>query len=707
MEWIIKAEEFDPDKVEWNGTRFLLGNGRIGVRGTLDEYGKDQCVAVNMAGVYDQVEGKWREPVNAPNPAYTYILVDGERYSLPDREPASHQEGLDFKKGIFFRKTLFITPRGRVEISSERFCHYSYGDLICMTYHVRADFNCEIEIYTGIDNEIWDLNGPHLKNTRLYEEDGVLISANETQEKKIPVATGEKIHVDFRCERQVIQENDKILHRLTFIAEKDREYSFYKFMTVEKGPGAAERAKSAALDFYEKGYEMLYLDQVSVWGKSWDESRVEIKGNEEDETRINYCIYQLKILAPRFDKDLSVPARGLSGQTYKGAVFWDTEMFILDYFLYSDPEVAKTLIEYRIKGLKGAKIKAKEYGYEGAFYAWESQEDGFDACSDYNVTDVFSGRDMRTFFRDKQVHISAAVVFGIIKYIKATGDTTILKDGADELIIECAKFYDSLLLKKVHSDKYEIHDVIGPDEYHERVNNNLYTNLMAKMVFEEAIKLLEEGELRSRFEDDYKHIFIPTPNKDGVIPQFDGYFSLEDATLDEVRSRILNPKEYWGGAYGVASWTQVIKQADVVTALELFAQEYDRDILKANLDYYQSRTEHGSSLSACMYGLLHLQLDEVEKAYPFFEKTSTADLVQGGKQWAGNIYIGGSHPAAAGGAYQMMIYGFLGLSFEDGKISMKPRLPKDWEEVKIRLKYRGNVYEIIEEGKRGTCTKIG
>ncbi len=290
---------------------------------------------------------------------------------------------------------------------------------------------------------------------------------------------------------------------------------------------------------------------------------------------------------------MSIPARGLSGQTYKGAVFWDTEMFMLDFFLFTDPDVARSLMKYRVDTLGGAMEKAAFYGYEGAFYAWESQEGGFDACSDYNVTDVFTGRPQRTYFKDKQYHISAAVVYGIMRYTQITGDQSLLQEGGLKTVIECANFITVCCLKGQWGDCYEIWDVIGPDEYHERVNNNAYTNRMAKFVFQSAAELLKDPEWKARIEQEYPvdelvrrfedaaaHIYLPKPDKDGIIEQFDGYSHLEDAPIDEVRGRLLHEKEYWGGAYGVAAETKVIKQADVVTMLNLFPEEYEPEILK-------------------------------------------------------------------------------------------------------------------------------
>ena len=206
--------------------------------------------------------------------------------------------------------------------------------------------------------------------------------------------------------------------------------------------------------------------------------------------------------------------------------------------------------------------------------------------------------------------------------------------------------------------------------------------------------------LREEFADAASHIYIPQPDADGVIPQFDGYRSLEDVSVEEVRSRLLHEKEYWGGAYGVASHTGIIKQADVVTWLALFADEFTQEILWKNWEYYQQRTEHGSSLSACMYAWLACICGHPDQAYPFFLKSATADLAGGGKQWAGLVYIGGTHPAASGGAYMNAVHGFAGVSFRNGELTVRPRLPKEWKKMRFSITYRDKRYQIEIEGTK-------
>jgi kojibiose phosphorylase/nigerose phosphorylase len=315
---------------------------------------------------------------------------------------------------------------------------------------------------------------------------------------------------------------------------------------------------------------------------------------------------------------------------------------------------------------------------------------------------------MRTYFRDKQIHITADVVYGLWKYARWTGDRSLWLEGGAEVLMEAARFYHSLLVRGLESDTCELRDVIGPDEYHERVNNNAYTNEMVRFVFRLALDVAAwmkaehpaayaalEGKLRfahelPAFETAAATLRRQEPRPDGVVEQFDGYFSLEDTSVDAVRARLLDPREYWGGAYGVASQTQVIKQADVISLLVMQKEAYPTGILRANYNYYLPRTEHGSSLSACMYAMAACRIGEPDEAYPLFLKSAKADLAEGGKEWAGLVYIGGTHPAAAGGAYMTLLMGFMGLDPESEQPALSPRLPSHWKGAACSVIFRGH-----------------
>ena len=708
----ISDINFNKNNVPHNGNKFLIGNGYFGVRGTLEEYKKDNMPAINLAGVYDRVGDKWRESVNAPNPLYTVISVDGVEYSLPKVEPFSHAQSIDIITAIHSRKTIWKTDKGIITVETERFASMSNQHAIGLKYSVCVSYDAKVKIITGVDGDVWDINGPHLSvKTR---EDAV---SGITAEKGIIIETEQFVTADFDCESESYTDELSAYKKLNFSALSNKSYVFTKVATVKTSVDDFPCLASAK----EISYDELKKEHILAWQKIWDMSYIEIDGDEEAEEALNYSIYHMNCIAPRNMKNKSIAARGLSGQVYKGAVFWDTEMFMIDYYIHTEPEIAKTLIGYRIDTLDGAKRKAKEYNLDGAYYAWESQEGGFEGCSDYNVVDVFTKRPMRTHFRDKQYHISSAVVYGIVKYIRATGDTTILKDGAMEVIIECAKMYRSLLLKKADNNFYEIYDVVGPDEYHERVNNNVYTNKMAMLTFKTAYDMIGKVDtdtykalsqkydlesLKTVFKDSYENIKINHPDENGLIEQFDGYFKLEDTIPDVVRSRLLDEKEYWGGAYGVASQTQVIKQADVIAMMSIFKDEYTRDEMRANWEYYEPRTEHGSSLSACMYSQVACNIGKPDKAYPFFLKSAKADLLPGGKEWAGLIYIGGTHPASEGGAWIVAVNGFAGISIKDGRLICNPNLPTNWNGMHFKLMFKGEVYQIDIENNHGKVMKI-
>lgn len=723
MAWTVCEEGFDRYRIAVSGNKFMTGNGYMGFRGTMEEYTANELVACNISGLYDKQGDKWREPLNAPNGFFTSLNLGGKDIGLPQEKPIEHMQMLDIRAGIHRRKTVWDTEHGKVRVEAERFVSLHEVHLMCLKYTVSVEKSCELIIKTGIDGDVWDINGPHLEEYALEVEEGILLISTRTQELKVPVAVAEVCSKGFQAEEAIEKSGKGIFRLIKFNAERGVKYTIYKFVSVYTGNDEAydtrEDCAAAALRAAAAGYGSVYGDHKVRWQDRWEASDVIIEGAAEDQLALRYSIYQLQIIAPLHSKGQSIPARGLSGQTYKGAVFWDTEMFMLPFFLHTDPETARKLISYRIRTLDGAREKAAFYGYRGAFYAWESQEKGQDACSDFNVTDVFTGRPVRTYFRDKQVHISAAVAYAVWEVYKFTGDMSILLDGGAEVILECARFFYSYAYYKENKGRYEILDVIGPDEYHERVNNNAYTSKLVRHTLEVALQTLEL--LRSKYPSDYEvlvtkldygeeiatiarfkeKLYVPEPDENTlIIEQFDGYNRLEDCSLAEVRSRLLDPREYWGGGHGVAANTKIIKQADAVFMLYLFRDEYAEEVLKANWMYYEPRTEHGSSLSPCIYSLLSCEIGNAEWAYPFFVKSANIDMTGESKQFAGSIYIGGTHPAASGGAWMAAVLGFAGLKIEEGSITVRPRLPKKWSRLAFKVKVRGEKYfvDITQEG---------
>jgi beta-phosphoglucomutase len=732
-EWDIIDDGASAGAMLENGVRLFTGNGYLGRRGVPDDAGPEAMPATILSGVYDKQGDLWREPVNAPDPLYTAVSF-GSCFLLI-QDALSHEQSLNFRYGIYSRKTVWRdnTSGAALTVHAERFADMRDVHRICARYTFSADKPLVLTVKTGINRAVRDLNGPHLGAFVCSEKNenqlSVLIMDCETLESHLPLETASVIawsaNAVFSLED--IENNESGIFRL-YTFELDGKNTvecciygaFYTGLDAafDAGLPATDNAEDSAIKAAYSGWDATLRSHKTRWDAIWFSGDVVIEGDDYARRCLRYSLYHLQCIAPRHGKALSIPARGLSGQTYKGAVFWDTEMFIAPYFLATEPELAAQFIRYRIQTLPGAKRKAAEYGFRGAFYAWESQDSGDDACSDFNVTDVFTGRPVRTYFRDKQVHISADIVWAVKRYVEATGDAGLLKEGALEMIYECARFFLSYLYYSPERKRYEVLDVIGPDEYHERVHNNAFTNRMVQMVFDAALEYTERFRRNDAdfidclikkldFERDLafiqkarKEFYMPQPDERGVIEQFDRYFKLEDCSLDTVRSRLKDPKEYWGCGNGVASSTQIIKQADVVAMLALFKDEYTEAVKKANLDYYEPRTEHGSSLSACMYALLSCDTGNSDWARPFFITSAEMDITGKGKHFAGLIYIGGAHPAAHGGAWMVAVHGFCGFSIEKGGISVKPRLPSSWKKVVFKAKHGGSLSNV-------TVTKTG
>jgi len=717
-EWSVSSEGWSAESVTHHGNLFLLGNGHMGYRGTLEEFGPDEKVGILLPGLYDRVGSAWREPVNAPNGLYARVAANGTWLNPLEVEPVFHRQYLDMRAAVHHRESHFLIGGTEVSIQAERFLSASNVHLMALRYKVLVSGDAEITLESGIDARIWDLNGPHLEQPVALERGETLILKARTHETGSDVVVAERCALTTSVPTHSTTTHGS-LRRWTFRVVGGATFEIQKsvavFSSIDACEGTPEEAAITCVSqSADSGYAALLAAHEAVWNERWERADVIIAGDEEGQHALRYSLYQLLSAAPFHSGNLSIPARALSGQVYKGAIFWDTEIFMFPFFLATFPEVARNLVRYRIHTLAGAKAKAAEYGFEGAYYPWEGQEGGYEACTNFNITDVFTNRPMRTYFRDKQIHISGDVAWAIWKYVESTGDIGLLTEGGWEVMIECARFFFSYAYKRTTADQYVLLDVTGPDEYHERVANNAYTNHLAQYCVgatvdaagllhrddPQAFSALRErlgfsAEEEARLADFAAKIHLPQPDPEtGIIEQFDGYLKLEDCSLKEIKSRILNPAEYLGGGSGLATTTRILKQADVVLLTHLLGNRFSKEVKKANWDFYEPRTEHGSSLSACVYALVAAETGRMEFAYRYFLKTATVDLTGDSKQYVGTLYIGGTHPAANGGAWMVAAQGFCGIQFRREGLVIEPRLPEQWKSVSLRVAYRGYVLRL-------------
>lgn len=676
---VLTKKGFDKKNIVSYGNMFLLANGRFGYRGTLEEYRKDEMTSLNILGLYDKYQDKWRESVNLPNPFY--VLVKGEKeYSVLTNNPLEHEVKLDIENGLFTRKTIYED----LIIESSRFVSSCDKNVLACHYVIKAKKEIDLNVQFGLDLDIYEINGPHFKKKDCYIGWNFVEFKGITNEEK-EISTNTKC-VSNKGLVHSFSENNIFGYVLDISLDKDETVELEIISEIN------------GIDSINKSFNELYLAHKKAFNKLWENAYIELLGDKEANFELQYSIYHLLILEDNLSFK-SVPARGLSGETYKGAIFWDTEMFMMPFYAFTNPRFARNTLVYRINTLEGAKKKAAKYGYKGAFYAWESQDDGTEQCSDYNVTDPETNEPIRTYFADKQIHISGDIALAISRYVCLTDDETILEEGGYEVIYETIKFYDSYLTKK---SNYHIFDVMGPDEYHERVNDNAYTNMLLENVLHIAIhhydKYIHTVKEQTLSRDDMKailsHLYIPKPNKEGIIEQFSGYFALEDVLPNEVKKRKKCDKEYMGGEKGVAGKTRVIKQADVLSGLIFLDHPYDLEILKKNYEFYYPYTEHGSSLSASVYSLAAAKINKLDDAYYLFRKSSGIDLGVDQKMFAGGIYIGGTHPASNAGAYLSVLLGFVGLWINKEGFTITPNLPPSIEGIRCKFIHKGKQYLV-------------
>ena len=719
--WSISTNEHAGDKESLmrRGNVYQIANGYMGYRGTLDEFGPEQAVGITLAGLFDQVGAAWREPVNAPNGGFAQVTLDGAELSALGKKVVRHRQTLHFDHALFERETAFSHRGKTLTLKSERILSAATPNLGIVRLSVTCDRAAKVVLRTGIDANIWDLNGPHLPGLALERREDALLVHGQTSELKKQVVVAEAIERPVGDETHETKDG-RNLRVVAFAAEAGKTYTFLKYFAVFTANDRVETplvdaALAAVWHARALGYEACRSAHDAAWRSKWERSDVLIEGDDEAQRALRYSIFQLLMVAPLPGSANSIPARALSGQVYKGAIFWDTEMFMFPFFLHTAPETATELLRYRVRTLDGARRKARTEvpGYRGAFYAWESQDTGDEACTYFNVGDPFTGRELRTYFRDKQVHISGDVAIALWEYFKLTGDDALLLEGGAETILECARFYYSYIYFKSDKSRYEVPDVTGPDEYHERVNNNAFTNMVVRETFAIAnatvdylrrkhpralralVKKLGIGRELAAFVEAERLLYVPQPAPDtGVIEQFDGYFQLKDSTIAEVKARMVHPNEYLGGAQGLAVPTKVIKQADVVMMLNLFKTRFSAAVKQANWAYYEPRTEHGSSLSACAYAMVATEFGDLDFAYKYFLKTAKIDLEAKYKVYVGTIFMGGSHPAANGGAWMTAVFGFGGVQADERRLAINPRLCAKWRRMQFNLAYKGDRFRV-------------
>jgi len=439
------------------------------------------------------------------------------------------------------------------------------------------------------------------------------------------------------------------------------------------------------------GYQTLLRESADAWARWWEIADVEITSRDPyDQVTVRFALYHLNCMTPKNDDRHGIGAKGLSGEVYKGHSFWDTEIFIFPFFLFTQPETARNLLGYRYRLLPGAQEKAREHGYKGAMFPWEAawSDDG-EVTPKWAGTDVINGRPIPVLTGRLEQHITADIAYAVWQYGQATGDKTFMDGPGREMLFESAAFWASRAEWNPVRKAYEIRDVIGPDEYKEHVNNNAYTNYMAQLNLACALPFTQDAHLREVAET----LYLPRPRADGLIPQFEGYFDLQAIDLAPYRRAEQVGSIFKDYNQEQINRLQVSKQADLLLLLLLLEDRFDADTMLKNFRFYEARTLHDSSLSKSTHCLLAQDLGLWDTAYRFFKSACAIDLPETGPLHSRD----GIHSASMGGIWQCAVFGFGGVRIRNGELCIAPKLPESWSRLSFRLVWQGRELHVTAE----------
>jgi trehalose/maltose hydrolase-like predicted phosphorylase len=719
--WMITETGFNPKKQHHHETIFTTGNGYLSTRGALEEGYPGDSRATFIHGVFDDVPIVVTEIANAPDWTEMDLVLAGERFSMAQGKILGYARSLDLRSGVLSRRLSWQSPLGkRWQLSFARFA--SLSDTHQMALHLEvsaAKGGGEVQVRAGLDGQPDNQGIKHWAWTAQETLEHSAWLQCSTRASKIELGMGMRL---FAQSPAAITHSGwdvrahPVLTAHTHLKE-GQTASFDKLVVVYTRRDVAEplTAVRVHLDRLKSfDWQAALTQQQKAWGEEWQRNDVVIEGDEEAQLAIRFNIFQLLIAAPRSDERVNIGAKTLSGFGYRGHSFWDTEIFMLPLFIYTRPEIARNLLSYRYHSLAGARRKAQANGFRGAQYPWESAGSGDEVTPTWVPHFADRNKMVRIWTGDIEVHISADVTFAILQYWHATGDDEFLRQRGAEIILDTARFWGSRVEWVAELDRYEVSDIIGPDEYHDHVDNNAFTNYLIRWHLQQAQQVLgwlekvappEAARLKTelnldaaelqRWQHVIEHIYCPYNPQTKLIEQFEGYFKCRDVDLETLEPRSKSVQELFG-IEGAAE-TQVLKQPDVLMLLYLLPELYGEDVLRANYAYYTPRTDHtyGSSLGPSIQAIMACRMGDVQDAYTHCMRAASADLldVRGN---AGD----GIHGASAGGMWQAVVFGFAGLKLNaDGSHNLTPHLPKGWKRVAFQVVWHGKTIQVDVKGQ--------
>ncbi|MCL2400340.1 MAG: glycoside hydrolase family 65 protein [Defluviitaleaceae bacterium] len=719
-EWTLAESCFDSTVLGKCEAVMSLGNGYLGLRSATEERYVNEKRGLFVAGTFNSFGGVAESEVcelpNAADFLEMGISLNGTDFSLTQGTIQAYSRKLNFATGELHRHVVWMSPDGQkyqldfYRITSMRNLH-TIAQKICIT-PLSAD--AEVQITTGINGQITNSGSQHFSEgaKRFYDKKYMQLVQTTTQTGIEFVIT---TTVSGLSNPHIAMDRRKIFSVFNTHISKNQKLIIEKITTVHtsrdklsEGMSTAKLQSIALSNLQDQsslGYDEIARLSAESWQKKvWDNIPVTIDSNNpRDQLSLRFAQYHLQVMAPFHDNRMNIGAKGLSGEGYKGHTFWDTEIFALPYYIFSQPKTARSLEEYRYLSLPGARDKAKENGCVGAQFPWESAwiTDG-EVTPLLGAADIVTGLPIPILTGKIEIHITCDVCYGVWQYYMATGDEDFMERYGYELVFETANFWASRL-EEGEDGLLHINNVIGPDEYKDEIDDDAFTNYCAGwnlyLAMEYRDKLeksnpelladLEKYINYDLWQQKVEKVYVPKSREDGVIPQNKTYLSLKEIDLSKYKNQKRVGSIYNDFNHDQINEMQVCKQADVLLLMLLMEDAFTPQEKRANWDYYEPRTLHDSSLSLSTHSILANDMGDFSLAYSLFERACAIDM--GENMHSSND---GIHAGSIGGIWQCAVLGFGGLRLVGDKIRLDPKLPEHWKRLEFYAWLQGQKFKI-------------
>jgi trehalose/maltose hydrolase-like predicted phosphorylase len=723
--WVLRHDGYNVLSESALESRFAFGNGFMGMRAARSVSRGPTWVSwlgysrwaswprCYVAGLFDVPNIEPPVPALVPVADWSRvrILLDGEPLLVREGEVRAGTRQLDLRRGVLLSNWTHRTPAGiTIEGHELRLLSLASraGGLQLLRLSLDRD-GVEVRVeasfaMAGLGMEPMRLE-PDLGAWRL-EGTGKSVAMTGTATLRLDgetLAAARPFPLRWVWRWRSVAGQVAELNRLVAVARADTPDG-------DPAPSAgAALARSGAM-----GWRAVLAAHEAAWDARWIASDVHIEGDDETQQALRFAVYHLTSAANPEDDRVSIGARALTGDAYLGHVFWDTEVYLLPFYTAVWPEAARALLMYRFHTLPSARAKAAHFGFKGALYAWESADTGKETTPERVIAQ--NGAIIEILTGQMEHHISADIAYAVWQYWRATGDDEFFLAAGAEILLETARFWASRAVAEADGKRH-IRHVIGPDEYHEDVDDNAFTNVMARWNLRRALDTIDllsarwpdrgaalrnalalgDDELAD-WRDAIARIAIGFDPATGIFEQFTGFHALEPLDLTAYAERVVPIDVVIGRERTQRS--QVIKQADVVALMALLPEEFPGTIAEANFRHYEPRCAHGSSLSAGMHALVAARLGDASMALHYLREAAATDLDLDPNS-AGGVRIAG-----LGALWQAIIRGFAGLDLTGDTLAIDPKLPPQWRSLSFRVCWKGRCVSIGIAGRSVHATLV-